>query len=211
MSTVLWVFVGCLVITAVLNLAWRLGARVFHVPCPVALAWVLESRFMEKRGGTVAVIDRLGLKPGMRVADVGCGPGRLTLPMAARVAPTGDVVALDIQPKMLERIERRIRERNVTNVTPVLGGAGGGKLPAGSFDRAVLVTVLGEIPDRGRALREIRSALKPGGFLSVTEILPDPHYQRLATVRRLAEEAGFRCGDTFSSLLSFTIHLYRPE
>ena len=57
---------------------------------------------------------------------------------------------------------------------------------ANNFDRALLVTVLGEIPDRDAALRAIFDALKPGGILSITEILRDPHYQRRTTVLRLA-------------------------
>ncbi len=210
MSVALWVLFACLAAVIALSIAWRFGARVFSLPCPAVFAWVLENDFMERRGGSAAVVERLGLQPGMRVADVGCGPGRLTLPIAGRVAPSGEVVALDLQLRMIERLERRLRERNVTNVRVVHGGAGDGKLPQDYFDRAILVTVLGEIPDRLRALKEIRSSLKPGGFLSITEILPDPHYQRLSTVRHLAEAAGFRIGDSIGSLFSFTIHLYRP-
>lgn len=60
------------------------------------------------------------------------------------------------------------------------------------FDRAWLVTVLGEVPAREAALREVYKALKLGGVLSIAEVIPDPHYQNQSTVRRLAEGAGFR-------------------
>lgn len=68
---------------------------------------------------------------------------------------------------------------------------GEGKLAHNRFDRVLLVTVLGEIPDREAALGENFAALKPGGILSVTGIIFDPHLQRLSTVNRLANAVGF--------------------
>jgi predicted methyltransferase len=70
--------------------------------------------------------------------------------------------------------------------------------------------VLGEIPDRVAALREIYAALKPGGLLSITEVLPDPHYQSRRAVRRMAEEAGFKVEEAYSGRRSFTMNLIRP-
>ena len=61
---------------------------------------------------------------------------------------------------------------NVANVRFVQAGLGEGKLPEAAFDRELLCTVLGEILDREAALAEIFKALKPGGILSVTEVLP---------------------------------------
>jgi ubiquinone/menaquinone biosynthesis C-methylase UbiE len=84
-------------------------------------------------------------------------------------------------------------------------------LRAQSFDRALLVTVFGEVPDRLGALREIYSSLKPGGLLSITETLPDPHYQPRGRVKALAQEAGLRVCDEFGSWLTFTVNLERPR
>lgn len=78
------------------------------------------------------------------------------------------------------------------------------------YNRAFLTTVLGEIPERENALQEIFSALKPGGILSVTEVLIDPHYQSRATVRRLAEQVGFRLAQEWGTALNFTMHLAKP-
>ena len=80
---------------------------------------------------------------------------------------------------------------------PIVGAAlGAGHLERDAFDRAFLVTVLGEVPEPERALREIYESLKPGGILSVTEVLPDPDYLPRGRLRRLVEGAGFRqvCG-----------------
>jgi len=79
-----------------------------------------------------------------------------------------------------------------------------------TFDRALLVTVLGEIPDRVAALQEIRGSLKPGGLLSVTEVFPDPHYQRRDTVRQLAQQAGLEVRETYGTWRAHTTNLARP-
>jgi ubiquinone/menaquinone biosynthesis C-methylase UbiE len=147
----------------------------------------------------------------MCVLDAGCGPGRVTLPAAARVGPSGRVVALDVQAGMLEKLERHLEARGVRNVELVLAGLGEGQLGEGRFDVALLVTVLGEVPEKIPALREIFRALRPGGVLSVTEVLPDPHYQTVSRVRALSAEAGFRESSMQGGWLSYTINLEKPE
>jgi ubiquinone/menaquinone biosynthesis C-methylase UbiE len=106
-------------------------------------------------------------------------------------------------------MNRRIEKFGVTNVEPICAGAGDGALPQDRFDRALLSTVLGEIPDRERALREIHGALKPGGFLLIVETIGDPHYQRQKTVIELAEQTGFRPGEIAGKFYAYTMRLYR--
>jgi ubiquinone/menaquinone biosynthesis C-methylase UbiE len=79
-----------------------------------------------------------------------------------------------------------------------------------SFDRAMLVTVLGEIPNRERAMAEIFRALKPGGVLAVTEALPDPHYQPYSRVRRLASQVGFVPLNRYGNWVAFTANFIKP-
>jgi predicted methyltransferase len=74
----------------------------------------------------------------------------------------------------------------------------------------VLVTVLGEIPDREVALQEISGALKPGGILLVEETIRDPHFQTLGTVLRLAGAAGFVEREFFGNRFSYTLILQKP-
>lgn len=75
----------------------------------------------------------------------------------------------------------------------------------------MLVTVLGEIPDREAALRTIFAALKPGGLLSVTEIVFDPHFQSRATVTRLACAAGLEERAFYGNRLAYTLNLRKPD
>jgi len=144
--------------------------------------------------------------------DVGSGSGRLSIPAARRVAPRGTIVALDIQPQMLARLQRRATKAGLTNIiTQVSDISRDGHLLSESFDRAWLVTVLGEIPDQANAIRNVYRALKPGGTLTINEIFGiDPHYQSHATVLRLCQEAGFEPTQYWGSWLAYTQNFSRP-
>ncbi|MBX3057881.1 MAG: methyltransferase domain-containing protein [Anaerolineae bacterium] len=181
-----------------------------HLPCPSSLSFLLENPFMNRVAGAELLLDRAGVSPGMRVLDVGCGPGRITLPAARRVGPAGEVVALDIQPAMLRRVQEKLTAQKVNKVRLLLAGAGEGKTEAAAFDRAFLVTVLGEIPDKTAALHEIYRALKPGGILSITEVFPDPDMQRPGVIRQLAQETGFSVAGQIGSFPAFTMNLVKP-
>lgn len=181
-----------------------------NLPCPSSLSWLLENPFMNGVAGAQTLLDRAGVSAGMHVLDVGCGPGRITLPAAQRVGPQGEVVALDVQTAMLARVQKKIDAQHAENVRLLHAGAGEGKTDPDSFDRAFLVTVLGEIPDKAAALREVYRALKPGGILSITEVLPDPDYQTPAAIRRLAQDTGFEVAAKVGNFPAFTLNLRKP-
>jgi ubiquinone/menaquinone biosynthesis C-methylase UbiE len=111
---------------------------------------------------------------------------------------------------MLRRVQQKIDAQGVNNIRLLHAGAGDGKAEANTFDRAFLVTVLGEIPDKVAALREIYRALKPGGILSITEVFPDPDFQTPAAIRALAEEVGFIPHNRIGSFPAFTLNLSKP-
>lgn len=182
------------------------------LPCPSWLTFLLENPYMESLAGSSVLIERIDLKEGMRVLDVGCGPGRLTIPFAKYIGQSGEVVALDIQKKMLQKLVERIKNNNITNVRFILGGAGQEKIQEkNSFDRAVLVTVLGEIPNKKSALKEIFNALKPGGLLSITEVFPDPDFLRQGKVFQLATTAGFTLEKKYGNRFAFTMNFIKPN
>jgi len=186
---------------------WRLISERRSLPCPTSLAWLLENPFTSGYHSTV--VARLELSPGLHVLDAGCGPGLLTTAIAA-VTRQGRVLALDIQPGMIAKAKARAAKAGLSNIDYLAAPLGRGNLPVSQFDRALLVTVLGEIPDKVAALKEIRSSLKPGGFLSITEVLPDPLYQSMRKVRALADQAGLRLRNKTGNLFMFTINLERP-
>ena len=192
-------------------LGWRWASRHRSLPCPTWAAWLLDNPFTETIAGTETTLDRIGLRPGQRGLDVGCGPGRLSIPAARRAGPEGAILAYDVQPGMLDLVRRRVAEARLTNVETRLGDiATDAGLGAASFDRAWLVTVLGEIPDRAAALRNLYRVLKPGGTLSITEIVGDPHYQRRSAVISLCQEAGFQPANYWGTALAFTQNVVKP-
>ena len=206
-----YLILGTIGVALLVFVGWRLASRRHSLPCPVWLRWLVElDNPFTKTNRAAVIVEHLGLRSGMTVLDLGCGPGRLTVPLARAVGPQGVVVAVDIQSGMLDRAREKVRAANLSNVEFLQAGAGEGKLGRERFDRALLVTVLGEIPDRTAALREIFEALKPGGVLSVTEIVFDPHFQGRRTVNDLAVTAGFRERTFFGSRLAYTLHLERP-
>jgi SAM-dependent methyltransferase len=205
-----FIIIGLCGLTAIW-IGWRLVSSRRSLPCPSWLGWLLEleNPFLGiNRAGNV--IQQLNLKSGMTVLDVGCGPGRLTIPIAEKVGPNGEVTALDIQPGMLDKAREKARKAGLDNIRFLEAGAGSGKLEKDRYDRAVLVTVLGEIPDREAALKEIFSALKSGGLLAVTEIIADPHFQSRGKVLRLAGSVGFREKDFFGNRFAFTLTFEKP-
>jgi len=212
MVTFLFICLGLIVTALVVGLVWRLASHRQELPCPVWLRWLVElDNPFTKTNRASVIVSYLDLQPGMKVLDAGCGPGRLTIPVAEKIGPQGEVLAVDIQAGMLQRAQERARAVNLDNIKFLQAGLGEGKLGKGQYDRALLVTVLGEIPNQEAAMKEIFEALKPGGILSVTEIIFDPHFQRRETVLRLASQVGFREKEFFGKSLAYRLHVEKPS
>lgn len=177
-------------------------------PCPSALSWLVDNPV--RRWYTKPVLDRIGIQPGETVLEVGPGPGAFTVDAARRAGPGGKVFAVDIQPKMIAKLKRRLQEAGVTNVETHVDSAYDLPVEDGTVDRAFLVTVLPEIPDPVRALREIHRVLRPGGRLSVTEEFADPDYPLRRTTIRWAEAAGFRLEERHGSFWVYTLN-FQPK
>lgn len=206
-----WIVSGALVLAVCVCFGWRLASRHWQLPCPSLFGWALESGFYQRISGTSTTLDRMNLRPGQRILEIGPGPGRLLIPAAQRVLPGGEAVGIDIQPGMIERLKKRAEEAGSRNLTAILGDGSQSHVDEGSFDLVFIVTTLGEIPDRSAALQQSFRALKPGGVLSVTEVFGDPHYQSRATVRRLAEGAGFLPESVQGRWLFFTANFVKPK
>ena len=211
MFPILYIFIGVVCIFIIISVIWRFSSIRLSIPCPSWLSWLVEldNPFL-KNNRASEIIYHLNLLSGMKVLDFGCGPGRLTIPIAKQIGPSGTVTAFDIQPGMLERVRVKADHENLSNLEFVQGAAGKGKLEGNEYDRALLVTVLGEIPDQKTALKEIFECLKSGGLLSITEVIADPHFQTRKNVLGVARSVGFMEKDFFGNQISFTINLEKP-
>jgi ubiquinone/menaquinone biosynthesis C-methylase UbiE len=114
-------------------------------------------------------IDALNLQRGQVVADIGAGSGYMSEKMAKKVGPTGRVYAEDIQPQMLDLLQKRMDRQRLTNIVPVLGTGDDPKLPAGSLDLELMVDVYHEFQKPVAMVDRLRDALKPGGRMVLLE------------------------------------------
>jgi ubiquinone/menaquinone biosynthesis C-methylase UbiE len=206
----LWIaLIGCagllFVWLVMLRLISKLGVR---GPCPASLSWIVNNPI--RRWYMRPVLDRLGIRPGERVLELGPGPGAFTIEAARRTEPGGKLLAVDIQPAMIAAVERKVSETKLTNVETHIADAFHLPVGNGSIDRAFLVTVLPEIPDRKRVLHELRRVLKPRGVLSITEEFLDPDYPLAQTTIRWAEEAGFELKERHGNWWIYTLNFRKP-
>lgn len=165
---------------------------------------------MTRLFGTRSSLDRVDLRPWQRVLEIGCGPGRLLFPAARRISPGGEAVGVDIQAGMIERLVAAARADGLENVSGIVADATTMEVAAASFDVVLIALTLGEIPRREIVLQLAYEVLKPGGVLAITELFPDPHFVSRRTIRRLAEEAGFRHAATRGNALFFTASFSKP-
>jgi len=120
-----------------------------------------------------AVVERAGLRPGMRVLDVGCGTGALALRLRSAVGASGVVSGIDASPEMIEVATGKARKRGV-DLDLRVGVAERLPYDDASFDRVTSTLVFHHLPDDVKldSLREIRRVLAPGGRLVVADFPP---------------------------------------
>ncbi len=119
------------------------------------------------------IIASLGLKPGETVADIGAGPGVLSVPLAQAVGTSGKVYAVDIDAGFFPHIEQKAAAAHLKNVKTVLAAPTDPKLPAKDVDVALFHDVLHHIEDRAGYLKALAGYIKPGGRIAVVELPPD--------------------------------------
>ena len=115
------------------------------------------------------VMDLLGIEPGRNVADIGAGSGWFTVRAARRVASSGTVYAVDINPEAIRYIEQRAKKEQLRNVKPILSKPDDPQLPADSVDAVLLLKTYHEIADPIALLRNLRSSLKPGAKIGIID------------------------------------------
>jgi precorrin-6B methylase 2 len=168
-----------------------MGREIAQVMGHLAAGW-LDRPEREREEQPARLMEALKLRPGDVAADVGAGSGYFTFRLAERVGPRGQVLAVDIQPEMLEILRKRMQERGVTNVRLVQGTTTDPRLPAESVDLILMVDVYHEFSHPWEMTRAMVRSLKPGGRIVFVEYrLEDPtvpiklvHKMSEAQVRR---------------------------
>jgi arsenite methyltransferase len=118
-------------------------------------------------------IAKLGLKPGMIVADIGAGSGIFEGPLAKAVGAGGTVYAVDVDQGLLDVINKKAAEARVTNVKTVLGRFTDPALPGSDVDVAFINDVLHHIEDRSVYVKNLARYIKPSGRIALIDFHPE--------------------------------------
>ena len=133
--------------------------------------WVerFESPGREVYDRREAIVAASGVKPGMRVADIGAGTGLFTLLFARAVGPTGHVTAVDISPTFVANIQRRAQNEKLGNVSTRVNSQTDTGLPPASIDLAFISDTYHHFEQPRAMLASIHRALRDGGSLIVID------------------------------------------
>jgi len=133
------------------------------------------------------LIQALALKPTDVVADIGAGTGYISFQISPVVAQ-GKVLSVEVQPEMIDRIETTKRQRNITNVEPVLGSITNPRLPAASVDLALMVDAYHEFSHPKEMMEGVVKALKPGGQVALVEYRRENPLVLIKTLHKMTQQ-----------------------
>ena len=201
----IYILLGLPLIVLLLHTTLRVIRYFYKFPMPQFLANLIDNPLRRKIQPPRDMPLRHGIAPGMTVLEVGPGNGRYTVETARRVGNTGKVVAVDIEPKMIERVTQRARAEGVTQIEAKVADVYDLPFEDGTFDAVYLITVISEIPEPARALREFHRVLSAAGTLAFSEMLTDPDYPLARTLIRLATTAHFRLKTKIGNFFAYTL------
>ena len=129
----------------------------------------LERDKREREERTDLLLEALALQPGMVIADIGAGTGYLSRRMAPLVMPGGKIIALDLQPEMVNFLQTGVKRSGLSQIEVRLSSVDDIKLPKNSIDMAIMVDVYHELAYPYEVMSSIMQALKPRGRIVFVE------------------------------------------
>jgi ubiquinone/menaquinone biosynthesis C-methylase UbiE len=205
LRALLYLVLGLPLLAAVLHTTVRLVRYFYKFPMPQFMANLIDNPWRRRIQPPGDMPVRHGIVPGMKVLEVGPGNGRYTIETARRVGPLGQVITIDIEPKMIERVQQRAQAEGITNLEAKTADVHNLPFDDGAFDAVYMITVIGEIPEPERAMKEFSRVLSPSGVLAFSEFLTDPDYPRAQTLVRQAGTAGFRLRERVGGFFAYTL------
>jgi ubiquinone/menaquinone biosynthesis C-methylase UbiE len=168
-----------------------------------AVAKTLGAHDRGARQRPEALVEKMGVKPGMAVADIGTGIGYMLPYLSQAVGANGKVYAEDIFPDFLEKARETAAQNGLRNVEFIHGNEKDAKLPANSLDLAFILDAYHHFDYPAEMLAGIRAALKPGGRLVIVEFYKEGFTGDPAHIRFTEAELGKEVsGHGFELILS---------
>ncbi|MEM2896590.1 MAG: class I SAM-dependent methyltransferase [Candidatus Bathyarchaeia archaeon] len=210
LTIVFWIFIILIGWFIFVEVVVRIIRRYIHFPIPAFAARLIDNPLRRLIQPPAKVVDWVGIQNSMCVLEIGPGPGTFTIEAAKRVGEKGKVFAIDIQPTVITKLNSRLRKEKIANVMTKVASAYELPFQDKTFDRAFMIAVLGEVPDKKRVLLQIKRVLKDNGLLAIGEFLPDPDYPRRKTVIHWCEDAGFKLVRGYGGILHYVLTFKKP-
>jgi len=205
LKVLIYLVLGLPLIVGTLHTIVRVIRFFYKFPMPQGLANLIDNPMRRKIQPPDKMPVRHDITPGMTVLEVGPGNGRYTLETARQVGNLGKVVTIDIEPKMIERVQKRAQAEGVTNLEAQIASVYNLPFEDGLFDAIYMITVIGEIPTPEKAMVEFYRVLSPSGLLAFSEMLTDPDYPLAQTLVRKARTAKFQLKKKLGNFFSYTL------
>ncbi len=145
------------------------------------LSWAEDQPFelepwevrLNERQPPLEIMAAIGVEPGMVIAEIGAGTGRMTIWLASRVGTDGHVYANDIDTDSLDQLARRCEREGLENVETIVGETEDPLLPAEALDMVFMINVYHHADDAVALVRNALPSLKPDGVLAIVECDPE--------------------------------------
>ena len=165
-----------------------------------------------------AVIQALGVAPGMTVADLGAGTGYFSVHLAKAVGEKGRVLAIDVEPKLVDYMKERAAKASLAQLVPVLAPTDDPRLPEHGVDLVLIVDTWHHIDDRLHYLAKLAAGLKTGGRVAVVDFKkgdfpvgpPDAHKLTADQVSAEFLAAGWRKASQWDELPYQYVIVFTP-
>jgi len=197
-------------IVAILGLAKAaisIAIQLRPTPTPPLFRVLLNNRVRRRYREPPATLAQAGIERGMRVLELGPGPGLFTTAAAGLLGDMGLLLCLDLQPAMLRPLQQHVCAAGLANVRLCTADAAALPLASSSIDLAYLIAVLPMLADKRGGLSELRRVLRPGGVLAVSEELLEPEYVPAFVTVWWCRQAGFRLRAHYGSAWCYTLVL----
>jgi ubiquinone/menaquinone biosynthesis C-methylase UbiE len=184
----------------------RIVRHFYKFPMPEWMADLIDNPFRRRIQPPEETAIRHGIQPGMQVLEVGPGNGTYTIAAARQIGPEGKLTTIDIEPKMIERINQKIEAEGISNIEARVANVYDLPFDDQSFDLIYMIAVINEIPDIPRALAEFHRVLKPAGNLVFSELFMDPDYPLATTLTHKVRASHFDLKEQIGNFFYYTLN-----